>query len=220
MNRRLRTAIGILLSILLLWWALRDVSFAEVASRIRSAEPLPFALAIAVTVGGFWFRAVRWGVLLLPAFGTLPMRPRLAATYIGFAANNLLPARVGEFARAFALSRLTGVAPAAAFATLVIERLLDGLVLVALLFAALASPGFPAAPEIASAATVAAVAAAGAAIGLGFAVARPRWAAKLVYFLARFLPRPLRQPFVDAMRSFASGLVVLRNTRLFVVSLL
>jgi hypothetical protein len=62
---------------------------------------------------------------------------------IGFAVNNLLPARVGEFARAIALARVTAVATAASFATLVVERILDGLVLVALLFAAMSTTDFP-----------------------------------------------------------------------------
>ena len=219
MSRKLRTAVGVVLSLLLLWWALRDVSAAEVARQLRDADFLLLTLSVLVALAGFHFRAFRWGILLSPVQPQLPFSPRLAATYIGFAANNVLPARVGEFARAFALSRLTGIAPAAAFATLVIERLFDGLVLVALLFIAMAAPGFPAAPGIAGGATVAAVAAAGASIALGFAVARPRWAARLVYLLTRLLPKPLRQPFVDTMRSFASGLVVLRDTRLFLASL-
>src|SRR5690606_32906829 len=223
MNRRLRTAIGILLSILLLWWALRDVSFAEVASRIRSAEPLPFALAIAVTVGGFWFRAVRWGVLLLPAFGTLPMRPRMAATFIGFAANNLLPARVGEFARAFSLSRLTPVPTSAALATLVIERILDGIVLLGFLFLAMASSGFPATgelggPDLRTAALTVAGFITLLTLGLGMSVASPRLAARTGRAAIRLLPGRLHDPALEALRGFAQGLGVLRRPRLFFAS--
>ena len=63
---------------------------------------------------------------------TVAFRPRFAAVMIGFAANNLLPARVGEFARALTLARITPVGIAASFATLVVERILDGLALVLL----------------------------------------------------------------------------------------
>src|SRR5690606_13101490 len=84
---------------------------------------------------------------------------------------------------------------------------------------AMASPGFPAAPDVARGATIAAVGAAGASIALGFAVARPRWAAGVVELVSRLLPGRLRQPFIDTMRSFASGLVALRNSRLFLVSM-
>jgi glycosyltransferase 2 family protein len=223
MTRRLRTAIGILLSLVLLWWALRDVSFAEVIAQIRRADPLLFAAAIAVTVGGFWFRAIRWGVTLLPATGPTPMRPRMAATFIGFAANNLLPARVGEFARAFSLSRLSTVPISSAFATLVIERILDGIVLVALLFAAMGSSQFPAAAEMGgvdlnSGARSVAVLLGIVAVALGIAVAMPSAAARATRFATRVLPERLRDPVYDALRGFARGLAVLRSPRLFALS--
>ncbi|HUE95690.1 MAG TPA: lysylphosphatidylglycerol synthase transmembrane domain-containing protein, partial [Longimicrobiaceae bacterium] len=134
MSSRVRAALGIVLSLLLLAWALRDVSFGEVARRIRDADYLLFALAIAITLSSFYIRALRWGVMLLPVAGKVAFRPLQAATFIGFAINNILPARIGEFARVYSLAKLTEVRAGSAFATLVIERLLDGIVLVALLF--------------------------------------------------------------------------------------
>ncbi|MEX2581782.1 MAG: lysylphosphatidylglycerol synthase transmembrane domain-containing protein [Gemmatimonadota bacterium] len=223
MSRRIRTGIGVLLSVLLLWWALHDISFAEVLEQIREADPFLFSLAILVTVVGFWFRAVRWGVLLLPAAGPLPLRPRLAATFIGFAANNLLPARVGEFARAFSLSRLTQVPTASAFATLVIERILDGLIVVALLFAAMATAGFPVADALGGVdLRTGALAIAGfiglLGLGLGAAVAAPRPAARVAKGLTALLPERLHEPILVALRGFALGLAVLRDPKLFAIS--
>jgi glycosyltransferase 2 family protein len=224
MTRRLRTLIGVLLSLLLLAWALRDVSFREVLHQIRAADLLLLTAATLVALGGFYFRAVRWGLLLLPIASGVPFRPRLAATFIGFAANNVLPARVGEFARAFTLSRLTGIRVAAAFATLVIERLLDGFVLLALLFAAMAAPGFPAATRVAgidlqTAATLLGGVLSVVAAVLFLGATRPVTAARLVRLLARILPGRFRDPFIEAMRAFAAGLLVLRNARLFGASL-
>jgi len=220
MSRTSRSAVGVLLSILLLWWALRDVSAAAVWQQIQDADYLLLALAVLISLAGFHIRAFRWGVFLRPIAPGLPFAPRLAATYIGFAANNVLPARVGEFARAFVLARLTGVAPAAAFATLVLERLLDGLVIVALLFAALATPGFPAAPNIARGALVAALIAGFATLSLLLAVARPSAAGAAVRYSSRLLPQRFRLAFVDTIRSFATGLVILRDPRLAAYSLL
>jgi glycosyltransferase 2 family protein len=223
MSRRLRTAVGVLLSLLLLGWALRDVSLAEVMRQIRDADVLLLSASIAVALAGFYIRAVRWGILLIPVAPGIPLRPRIAATFIGFAANNLLPARIGEFARAFTLSRLTGVKVGSAFATLVIERLLDGLILVALLFAAMAAPGFPADLQIGgvnlrTAAGGIALLMVGVALFLFLAVMRPRYAAQLAHLLVRILPVRARHPIVQLLRSFAAGLAVLRSTRLFVAS--
>lgn len=224
MGRHARTATGIALSVLLLWWALRDVSPAEVMHELGSADPLLFTLAVLATMGGFWFRALRWGVLLTPTYPGIAFHPRFAATVIGFAANNLLPARVGEFARAYALTRLAGVRIGASFATLVVERLLDGLVLVGLLFVSMGTVGFPLAPEVGgfdprTAARVAALAMGlfGAAL-FAMVLAPSRAVALAEAIVGRILPSRVRVATLGAFRSFLEGLLVLRNGRLFAVS--
>lgn len=220
-----RAVLGIAVSALLLWWALRDVSFTEVAHELRTADPFLFVVAVALTTAGFLFRAARWGVHLSPLAPGLPFRPRFAGTVIGFAANNLLPARVGEFARAFSLSRFSDVPIAAALGSLVIERLFDAVVLVAFLFLAMASPAFPAASTAggvnpAHAAGVVALLTALAAGVLFFLVAYPVRAVALVERVAgRILPESLRRPLVDGLRSFLEGVAVLRDGRLFLASL-
>ena len=57
--------------------------------------------------------------------------------------NNLLPARLGEFARAYALSRTESMNLGASVASLVAERIFDGLVLAFFLFATISLPDFP-----------------------------------------------------------------------------
>lgn len=222
MKGRTRTAIGVLFSLLLLWWALRDVALSEVLTHARDADPGLFILSIVLTLAGFWVRAFRWGLLLLPV-ASLPFSPRVGATFIGFAANNLLPARIGEFARAFSLSRATSVSVAAAFATLVVERLLDGLVLVGLLFASMAAATFPASAQIGSvdlrsAAALIAIIMAAVAAGLFFAVSAPRYAGLLARRIIGLLPARFQEGALHHLRAFAAGLLVLRSPRLFVVS--
>ena len=96
-------------------------------------------------MGGFAARAVRWRFLLAPAQPRSPYRSRFAAVCVGFMANNLLPSgRVGELGRAYAYSRLEPVSMPAAFATLIVERLIDGVAIFALLVLAVASASFPA----------------------------------------------------------------------------
>lgn len=223
MNKRLRTVLGLVLSFGLLWWALRDVSLAEVADRIRDADPVLFSAAVFVMLAGFWTRAIRWGVLLFPVAGRVPFRSLLAATFIGFGVNNVLPARIGEFARAYSLSRQEKVSVGSSFATLVLERLLDGVALISLLFISMASSSFPTSsggPDVRSGALVAAVIMAGVGVALYIGVAAPALAGRIARFAARLLPSRLREPTLAALRSFAIGLAVLRSPRLFIVSAL
>jgi uncharacterized protein (TIRG00374 family) len=225
MKRSAKTVLGIVVSVLLLWWAMRDVSLAEVSREMKGADPLLFGLAVAATTFQFVIRAARWRVLLLPIAPAVAFRPRFAATNIGFAVNNLLPARVGEFARAYSLSRLTGVPVSSVFATLVVERVLDGLVLVGFLFAAMASPAFPSFTEVGGVDVRTAAAAIAGVMGLvGVAlffmvVAPERSTSAFEAVAARLLPASLLTPVLAALRSFLKGLAVLRSGRLFLASL-
>jgi glycosyltransferase 2 family protein len=218
-----KAVLGIVISIVLLWWALRGEDPAAILREIRQADPFFFLLSVAIATLGLVPRAIRWGILLRPMSRNLSFRSRFAATSIGFAANNLLPARVGEFARAFSLSRLTGIPTAAAFGSLVIERVLDGLVIVGLLFAVMAMPTFPVLGQtgvnVQAAALVAAVVMGGAGLVLvGLVVAPVRSARAIEWLAVRLLPRSFRRPLVDALHSFIDGIGVLRNGRLFMIS--
>lgn len=142
MTRRWKALLAFAVSAALLWWALRDVSPAEVWREIRASNLGLLALAALVQTAAFLIRAARWGVILRPAHAGTRYHPRFAATCIGFMANNLLPVRVGEFARALALTRLERVSLSASLGSLVVERFLDTMVLASFVALPLFWPGF------------------------------------------------------------------------------
>lgn len=211
--------LGILISAGLLWFAFRDVHLAEVWLHVRQANvPLLLLSGVVVTLP-FPLRALRWAPLIRPALPTSRFRPRFAATSIGFMANNLLPARVGEFARAYALSRLEPVRVSASLGSLVVERIFDGIVVLLLLLVALAWPSFP---EVTGRDFSGIALWLAGAFLLAFAlmvvmVIRPersvRWFEKTV---ARLLPTRVRRPVMDALEAFLDGLGALREWRLVV----
>src|SRR5207237_10002072 len=91
--------------------------------------------AVALYFVGVWLRSARWG-LLLPEHA-VKTSTLFRALVVGFTVNNLLPLRMGEVARAYLLARWAGVAYGATIASLVVERVLDGLSLAVLLLVAL-----------------------------------------------------------------------------------
>ncbi len=140
-----RGALGIGLSALLLWWVLRGTDLREVWRILASSSPLLWLLCTITATAIFPLRARRWQALLTPLAGRLPVAPLWRATAIGMMVNNVLPMRAGEFARAFAISRERREVPfAAAFASLAVDRLFDGVVILALMLAATFDPSFPA----------------------------------------------------------------------------
>jgi uncharacterized protein (TIRG00374 family) len=208
--------LGIALSIAFLIYALRGVSPHAVLQEIRSANPLLFIAAVAAATFPFWLRTWRWKSLIVPVHPDTAFRPRFAAVNIGFMANNIFPARVGEFLRAYMLSRQEPVPVATSLGSLVVERVFDGATLVALTFLALAVPGFPAASaaghELHRVASYVALALGAAAVVF---VALVIWPRQVVAFaerlITRFLPQRWCRRIVDALESLLAALGAIRQ---------
>jgi len=210
---------GLTVTVVLLWWALRDVAFAEVWARIRQGDMLLLGAAVAVATFGFFIRALRWKILLTPVKPDTALRSRFAGVSIGFMANNVLPARVGEFARALAFSRLEPVSASAAFGSLVVERFLDGVVLLLFLVIPVLTPGFPSTGVLSqgfgAVALKAAVAAVAAVLLILVVMAVfPAWFIRTTERFAHLLPRALARPVVDALAAFLDSVAILRSPRL------
>jgi hypothetical protein len=215
-----KAILGIAISVALLWWAFKDEDFGKIIAELRLANPWWFALSVVAATGVFWPRAWRWKTLLQPTYPGTTFRSRFRATCIGFMGNNLLPARIGEFARVFALSRMERVPIVAGLGSLVIERLFDAVFVIGLLFVALSLPGVPDIGALRGANlqnianTLAVLVAIAFLLGI-LLVLFPKASVGFVEkYIARFLPRGIRRPLVDALEAFLGGLGVLRSPRL------
>ena len=117
---------------LFLWLSLRGVPFEEVGRAIAGAHwGVLLGLSVPSYVLLIWSRAVRWRYL------TDPIRPLgdaalSRATAVGFLANNVFPLRMGEVVRSWYLARETGVSAAAVFGTVILERVIDTVCVIAM----------------------------------------------------------------------------------------
>lgn len=216
---------GVAVTVVLLWWALRGVAIGEVVDQIRQGDPLLLLAAVAVATFGFVIRAMRWKVLLTPVCPDTSFRSRMAAVSIGFMANNVLPARVGEFARAYAFSRMEPVSAGAAFGSLVVERFLDGVVLLLLLVIPPLTPGFPASGALSSGlgALILRGGLVAVAVVLVGVVVMVRWPDAFVRTgerVASHLPRSAARPLVGVLESLLEAMGVLRSPRLLALGFL
>jgi len=143
-SARWRNALGIALSVALLGWTLRGVDIAQVWRILRTSNLLYFAGASLAGTLIVPLRARRWRTILASVAPDLPFTLLWRATAIGVMGNNVLPARAGELARAYALSRETPtVSFASAFASLAVDRVFDAFVVLLLMLAAMSAPDFP-----------------------------------------------------------------------------
>ena len=135
---------GLVVTLGLLAWALHGVDARALMAHLGRANAWLIAATIVLATLTFPLRTIRWRLILRDADGGgFALGPLWHATAIGFMANNLLPVRAGEFARAYAAQRALPVRFTTALASVGVERVFDGLMLVALLALALAAPSFP-----------------------------------------------------------------------------
>ena len=121
-----QAVLGIVVSATLLWWSLKDVNFAEVLLHLREARLLPIIAGVVMATLTFVLRIFRWQLLLRGEDGSrLPPGPLWHAIAMGFMANNVLPLRLGEFIRPWALARRERLSKTTLFATVVVERAID-----------------------------------------------------------------------------------------------
>lgn len=132
-RRRIIGLLGFLLTLIFGGLALYRLDLREVGSALLEANYLFVVPALLVTFCGYLLRAARWRVILLPSKEVSAGR-LFPPLIIGFAVNNLLPARIGEFARAYLLGEKEEISKSLSFATVVVERILDGLTLIFSLF--------------------------------------------------------------------------------------
>jgi uncharacterized protein (TIRG00374 family) len=130
-SKRLHLIIGLVIITLSLFFAFRGVSIHELKDALMKADYFYLIPALAVVVGSFYLRALRWRFLVCTV-KEVKTADLFSPLMIGFMAN-MLPARAGEFIRAYLLSRKERISFSASFATIFIERLFD-LVMVLLLF--------------------------------------------------------------------------------------
>jgi uncharacterized protein (TIRG00374 family) len=129
--------VGMLISIIFLYLALRGLEFGEFWETLKEANYWWLLPGIGMYFLAVWVRAWRWHYLLRP-IKAIPTRTMFPIVAIGYMGNNIYPARAGEVLRAVVLKRKEDVPISASLATIIVERVFDGVVMLAFVFINLA----------------------------------------------------------------------------------
>ena len=219
MRRHARTVSITVLAVGLMAFFLRNANPGRVWGELAAARWDLLLAGAAFSVAAYLLRVVRWQVLLRPV-RRVSFPSALRATAVGFAANALLPGRVGELVRPWLLARRERMSAAAVFSTIVIERLLD-LFVICMGAAApimLVGPQTSAASDdllaaLETMALISGLAAAGA-LGVLFVVADdPERAERLSLRLTAWAPHRVRSRIGRTVRRFLDAVAVTRRVR-------
>lgn len=208
--------VGVLISAVFLYFALRGLKLGDFWLAIQSANYWWILPGIAIYFIAVWARAWRWHYLLGP-IKKIPTRMMFPVTCIGYMGNNIYPARAGEVLRAVILKRKEGVPISASLATIIVERIFDGVVMLSFVFINL--------PELAKltgssgfVGNIQQVALWGTGLFIGalviflLAAMFPKVTARIgQWFIDRILPKRIREQTSGIMHKFLDGLASLRS---------
>lgn len=129
--KRWHVVLGLIISAVFLFLAFREINFQQLWQHLRSAKWGWVLLGLVCYFFGVWLRTWRWQILLNP-IKRMSLRRLFPVVCIGYMGNNVYPARAGEVLRSILLKQKDDVPITGSLATIVVERLFDGITILAL----------------------------------------------------------------------------------------
>lgn len=208
--RRALVWIGVAISVILVVVSLGGLKLDQVWGTLRTANLAWIAPGVAAYFIAVLFRTWRWQYLLRP-HKRVALGPLYQIVMIGYMGNNIYPARIGELLRAYVLRREQDVPMAYSISNVLLERIVDGLVMVAFVLI-----GLSRVPNLSAAAlnlVLFAATAFGIATGVFFWFAlRPATAERFAHAVVeRLLPHRLHPPLMRFVTRFVEGAQSLRS---------
>ena len=210
--------LGVGISVVFLYISLRGLHLQDLKAALEAANYWWLIPGITIYFLAVWARAWRWHYLLRP-IKSIPTRKMFPIVCIGYMGNNIYPARAGEVLRAVVLKHDEGVAISASLATIIVERVFDGVVMLSFIFLNL-SELTRLTSHSGLVGSIQAVALIGTFVFIGalaiFLVAAmfPERAMVIATkFARRFLPVRFQEKVLDIANKFLSGLGALRSPR-------
>ncbi len=121
----LRSLLGYTLGVVCLVWVFHNYDFGDLLRRVAAMNPYWVVAAIVCDVLSYVCQGLRWRLLLRP-FGSISILQSTQAIYAGLFVNEMLPMKLGEFVRAYLVSRWMSVKLGSVAASILVERLCDG----------------------------------------------------------------------------------------------
>ena len=204
--------LGIAVSAVFLLWALQGLDLKQVFSYLQHGNYLWLIPSVAVYFLAVLVRTWRWDYLLRP-LKRISIRRLFPVVVIGYMGNNIFPFRIGELLRAYVLKRNEDVSISSSLATIVVERIFDGLTM--LLFVFVALPTVPSLPDgLRYIVIVGGVLFLGALVVFLFLAAKPNVAARIYNpLIDHLLPQKYGVKLRGFIERFILGLAALRDVR-------
>ena len=133
---------GLLISAVCIYFAFRGIDFAALSASLASVNYLYIIPVVLVVAAAHYLRCYRWGKII-ETLVHYDQKTLFVLGSIGYMAVNVLPARLGEFARPYLVKQRSGIKMSATMATIIVERVFDLLTLMLIMFVVLLKVSLP-----------------------------------------------------------------------------
>ncbi|MGE5258313.1 MAG: lysylphosphatidylglycerol synthase transmembrane domain-containing protein [Hyphomicrobiales bacterium] len=204
----LKLIIGLAIGIVFFYLAVRNVNIDQMLAALGQTRYGFVLLSALLMFASHYLRALRWGYFLAPV-KRVPAASLFSALMIGYAANTFVPAHLGEFLRAFVIGKKQDISASAALASIVVERIVDVVSLIAVMALVIMVHPFPEWVEVSGAIMLG-----GALLAIGVLIAAKRHEHRtvaLMHALTRPLPERIGRRLEALSANFLAGLLPLRS---------
>lgn len=217
-KRTAKLLIGAAVSVIFLYFGFRDIHWGDVFAALKEANYIWLLPALVVYSLTMLLRAWRWRTIISPmcSLGTFQLLPVIL---MGYAVNNTVPARAGDIFRAYVLKKRYEVSKTSSVATIILERIFDGLTMLGFLMFTIMT--IAATKKIAGLSIPLAIALIGTLTILFLVARRPAFLARgYDSIAARILPERFRDKLRGLLSRFVDGLQSIRSPQLIGICLL
>jgi hypothetical protein len=230
MNKKyLHLFIGLIIIAFSLYYAFKGVKLSELTGALMSVHYIYLIPAIFLILFSYLFRAMRWRYLVRHVKKDITTKALVSPMMVGYMAN-MLPARAGEFIRAYLLSKKERISFSSSFATIFIERLFDLIILLLLIvYILLFMPEaftpktlggeYQIIDKVRIFGAMSFVLCIFILVFSAFLQFKNDWAMKIVGICIKPFPHKWREKIIGFVNSFTNGLNIIRDKRGFIATI-
>ncbi|GAB6269215.1 MAG: hypothetical protein STSR0002_19570 [Smithella sp.] len=210
MNKKV--ILGILISVVLVYLSIRGINLQDVfrdLQRIQFSYVISFIILIMLMQ---WLRSYRWGVMLQP-MEKIDQLSLFSVTSVGFLAIASIPARIGELARPYLISKRSSIKMSSALGTILVERIFDSFTVLAIAIIILFFTDLP--PWMIKSSIIFFLLALVMFCFIIFLILRRDAALKLINGILRKLPGKFAHKIDELIHHFIDGFQIITNIKLF-----
>jgi uncharacterized protein (TIRG00374 family) len=209
-----KLGIGLAISAFFLYLAFRQVDLQKLGEVLKNSNGFILIFAITVLFASHWFRAVRHRYLLAP-IKRIENSFLFSALMIGYMANNILPAHLGELLRAYVIGKKEGISGSSTLATIAVERIIDVLSLLIIMGLVFMAYPFPDIVKLSAYLTFAFVVV--IAGFLAFVKIKPQKTLRIAEIITKPFPKKIGDKILKLLGSFREGVVALEDRQSYLI---